>query len=135
MFILKKISQIRSETVFTCADKKEKKLWYDKHCLSKEQKVQESIRDHNLNKTAENRRNVFEARKDYKYFCRKSKQNCNRDRCKQMNNMRKKKPKDFWKLFKRNKKSSQTNLSENDFYEYFKHLSSEIGENVPEEVN
>ena len=132
---LKKISQIRSETVFTCADKKEKKLWYNKHCLSKKQKVQESIRDYNLNKTAENRRKVFEARKDYKYFCRKSKQNFNRDRCNQMNNMRKKKPKDFWKLFKRNKKSNQTNLSENDFYEYFKHLSSEIGENVPEEVN
>ena len=35
---LKKISQIRSETVFTCADKKEKKLWYDKHCLSKNKK-------------------------------------------------------------------------------------------------
>ena len=100
----KKISQIRSETVFTCADKKGKKLWYDKHCLSKKQKVQESIRDYNLNKTAENRRKVFEARKDYKYFCRKSKQNFNRDRCNQMNNMRKKKPKIFWKLFKRNKK-------------------------------
>ena len=68
----KKISQIRSETVFTCADKKEKKLWYNKHCLSKKQKVQESIRDYNLNKTAENRRKVFEARKDYKYFVGKA---------------------------------------------------------------
>ena len=73
MFILNKVSQIRSETVFTCADKKGKKLWYDKHCPSKKQKVQESIRDYNLNKTAEHRRKVFIARKDYKYFCRANK--------------------------------------------------------------
>ena len=30
--------------------------------------------------------------------------------------------------------NSRTNLSENDFYEYFKQLSSEIAENNPEEV-
>ena len=57
-----------------------------------------------------------------------------RDRCKTMNELRKKKPKEFWKLFKRKRPDSKTNLSENDFYEYFKQLSSEIAENDPEEV-
>ena len=51
-----------------------------------------------------------------------------------MNDLRKKKPKEFWKLFKRKKPDSKTNLSENGFYEYFKQLSSEIAENDPEEV-
>ena len=51
-----------------------------------------------------------------------------------MNNLRKKKPKEFWKMFKKNNFSSQTNLSESDFYEYFKRLSNDIAENNPEEV-
>ena len=42
-----------------------------------------------------------------------------------MNDLRKRKLKHF---------NSRTNLSENDFYEYFKQLSSEIAENNPEEV-
>ena len=54
-----------------------------------------------------------------------------------MNEMRKKnKTKEFWKIFKRKKISEKSKLLENDFFlkKYFKHLSSEIAGNNPDEV-
>ena len=72
-------------------------------CFKKKQRVQEAVRDFNLFKSKENRENVFEARKDYKYYCRKCKQIFNREKCKQMNEVRKKKTKEFWKNFKSKK--------------------------------
>ena len=82
-------------------------------------------------RTDENRANIFACKKDYKYYCRKCKQKYNRDRSKQMNEMRKKRPKEFWKMFKKRKYTPQNNIPENDFFEYFKKLSSEIEENTP----
>ena len=37
-------------------------------------------------------------------------------------------------MFKKKNFSTQTNLSENDFYEYFKRLSNDIAKNNPKEV-
>ena len=67
----------------------------------KKKKKQEAIRNSNLQKNEQNRRKVFACRKDYKYYCRKCKSKFKRDRCKQMNDLRKRKPKEFWKLVKR----------------------------------
>ena len=125
---------LKTNTIFTCSNNSEKKKWYDQNCYSKKQKLQECIRNFNLSKTQENRTKVFDARKDYKYYCRKCKQNFNRNRCNQINEMRRKKPKEFRKKFKQKKIGQKTNLTENDFYEYFKNLSAEITDNSPEEV-
>ena len=86
-------------------------------------------------KSEDNRKKVYEAKRDYKYYCRKCKQDFNRERCKQMNDMRKKKPKEFWKIFKNKKIRENSKLSENDFFHYFKDLSFEIADNIPDEVH
>ena len=130
----KKVIKVKNDIIFECADLKERQLWYDENCVSKKQFLQEAIRDFNLMKSEQNRKKVFDARKDYKYYCRKCKLKFKRDRCKNMNDLRKKKPREFWKLFKRKNTNLKTNLSENEFYDYFKQLSSEIAENNPEEV-
>lgn len=62
------------------------------------QKLLECIRNFDFSKTQENRKKVFDARKDYKYYCRKYKQNFNRYRCIQMNEMRREKTKNFGKF-------------------------------------
>ena len=130
----KKVVRVNQENIFTGLDCKGRQKWYDENCKLKKQALQEAVRDFNLQKNEQTRRKVFDCRKDYKYYCRKCKLKFNRDRCNEMNNFRKKKPKEFWKMFKKNKFSSQTNLSESDFYEYFKRLSNDIAENNPEEV-
>ena len=131
----KKTSTVKNENIFKYSNVAEKKKWYNETCVLKNQRVQEAVRDFNLFKSEENRKKVFEARKDYKYFCRKCKQSFNLERCKQMNEMRKKKPKEFWKIFKTKKFKENSNLTENDFFEYFKDLSSEIADNTPDEVH
>lgn len=131
----KKITRVNQESIFTCSNFTEKHKWYDQDCKVKKEKMQEAIRNFNLLKTDQNRKEVFERKKDYKYYCRKCKQKFNRGRCKQMDDMRKKKPREFWKLFRGKNSNTQNNLSENDFFEYFKKLSSEISENTPDDVS
>ena len=129
-----KIIKVNQENVFSCSDFKETQKWFNQTCKLKKEKLQEAIRDFNLQKNEQNRRKVFECRKDYRYYCRNCKQKFKRNRCKQMDDLRKKKPKEFWKLFKKKRLNTHTNLSENDFFEYFQQLSSEISDNNPEEV-
>lgn len=125
-----KTIKVNQENVFSCSDYKETQKWFDQTCKLKKEKLQEAIRDFNLQKNEQNRRKVFECRKDYRYYCRKCKQKFKRDRCKQMNDLRKKNPKEFWKLFKQKRLNAHTNLSENDFFEYFQQLSSEISDKI-----
>ena len=42
-----------------------------------------------------------------------------------MNEMRNKKPKEFWKIFKQKKSSTKHDISDDEFYDYFKRLASE----------
>ena len=102
--------------MFTNSNNAEMKRWYNEICMQKKQTVQEAIRGFNLFKSEDNRKKVYEAKRDYKYYCRKCKQDFNRERCKQMNDMRKKKPKEFWKIFKNKKIRENSKLSENDFF-------------------
>ena len=131
----KKTYTVKNETMFTNSNNAEMKRWYNEICMQKKQTVQEAIRDFNLFKSEDNRKKVYEAKRDYKYYCRKCKQDFNRERCKQMNDMRKKKPKELWKIFKNKKIRENSKLSENDFFHYFKDLSSEIADNIPDEVH
>ena len=73
-------------------------------------------------------------KKYFKYYCRKCKQKYNRERYRNMNEVRRKRPKEFWKIFKGRKYSPQNNISDNEFFEYLKALSSEIEETIPEDV-
>ena len=51
-----------------------------------------------------------------------------------MNTLRKKKPKEFWKIFKRKKSSPNHEITDNDFFEYFKQLSSENEDLIGEQI-
>lgn len=51
-----------------------------------------------------------------------------------MNEMRKKRPKEFWKMFKNKKNSCKHNISDDDFYNYFKQLAAETVDIQNEQV-
>ena len=69
---------------------------------------------------------MLDAKKDYKYFCRKCKLKYKYDQGKNMNEMRKQQPREFWRLFK-NKSNTETGheISLDDFCHYFRSLASE----------
>ena len=121
----------RKENVFCSSNFSEKQKWFDNNCHLKKLKVREAVKDYNNCKTAQNRDKVFACKKDFKYYCRKCKQKYNRDRYRNMNEVRKKNPKKIWKIFKGQKQSTDNNISMT-FFEYFKKLSSEMEESIPE---
>ena len=124
----------RKENIFCSSNFSEKQKWFDNDCHLKKLKVREALREYNNSQTAQHRNKVFACKKDYKYQCRKSKQKYNRERYRNMNEVRRKNPKQFWKIFKSRKYSPKNNISDQAFYEYFKNLSSEIEESIPEDV-
>ena len=73
---------------------------------------------------------MISMKKDYKYACRKTKLKYNSDQSKRMNNMRRKSPREFWKLFKR-KPSSQISdtIPLSEFSDYFSKLADESSVN------
>ena len=88
-------------------------------------KIQDDVREFNRVKNAENRKRIFDCKRDYKYFWRKIKQHYLTERRRKMNNLRKRKPKDFWKIFRNKQNTCSHNISDTEFFNYFKELSSE----------
>ena len=130
--------KISQECKFNCSNAKNRQAWFDENCKNKKQAVKEALKEHNIFKSEETRKSVLDSKKDYEYLCRKKKQIYFVDRGRKMNTLRKKKPKEFGKIFKRKKSSPNHDITGNDFFEYFKKLSSEnedlIGEPIADFV-
>ena len=52
-----------------------------------------------------------------------------------MNELRNKKPKEFWKIFRRKKPSPKHDISDDEFYQYFKRLTSESTDTINEQAS
>ena len=67
-------------------------------------------------------------KKDYKYHCRITKRKYNRHLAKELENLKNKKPKEFWKIFKHktNGQSNNSDIELCEFFEHFKTLSLDI---------
>ena len=57
----------------------------------------------NLNRNNKTREIMLAEKKDYKYYCRSCKLKYSYEQGRKMNETRRKQPKQFWKIFKRNK--------------------------------
>ena len=114
---------------FANGNTKEKQKWYNYECSQKHARYQEALYNYNLNRNRENRMLMLDAKKDYKYFCRKCKLKYKYDQGKNMNEMRKKQPREFWRLFK-NKSNTETGheISLDDFYHYFRSRRNAVRE-------
>ena len=121
---------------FTHTNTTEKQQWYNDECKRKRTVYNNALFNFNLTKNNETRKLMLDAKKDYKYYCRSCKSKHSYDQGRKMNDMRKKHPREFWKMFK-NKKStpSETGISIEQFYQYFESLSTEENAFQNPEVN
>ena len=126
----------RNDHVFSGYErvKRDNAIWYNDECKRQREKVIECLKQFNGYKTTESRTEYLKSKKEYKYMCRKFKQRFNRERCKEMNHLSKRQPKEFWKLFKDKTKSNSHNVTSQEFYNHFMTLMSEIEVNENEEV-
>ena len=114
--------------------KQDKKIWYDDQCKAKKSFVKAAVRAYNSEHNRENRESVFKARKDYKYFCRKKKMQFQRERCRQMDEIRRKDPRKFWKMFKQKRESPKNDIPLNQSFDHFKNLASNDIDNENDDV-
>lgn len=116
----------RTESYFYHVNRTEGQKWYNETCRQKREIYNEALYNYNLNKTNDTRRLMLDAKKDYKYFCRSCKLKYSYEQGRKMSDMRKKQPREFWKLFKQKKKmSTEPEVTTEDFLQYFKSLATE----------
>ena len=108
--------------------------WFDEKCKESKQAYIVALKRFNLDKTQENRYDLYEKKKKlYKKCCKVAKNRYNRTIAEKMNELRGKKPRDFWQMFKKLKNvENGSEMGVQQFYMHFKALSSEISvENDP----
>jgi len=123
--------KVTSRVFFT--NTKSNKDWYDSKYETKYLACKNAIRQYNLTLSTEDRSAVLNAKKDYRYLCRTSKLQFNRQRCKNMNALRRKSPKEFWKIFSNKTCDSSSGcISTQEFKNYFESLMSNMDVEVDE---
>lgn len=80
--------------------------WFDVECSDARRTYLEALRVFNLNKNNENRNDLFDKKSIYKKLINKKKGAFYRSKMRDIENLKNKKPKDFWKFFKKDKKTS-----------------------------
>ena len=69
---------------------------------------------------------MLDAKKDYEYYCRSCKLKFSYEQGRKMNDLRKSRPREFLKKFKRKASSpSEPDVSTESFFQYFKSLATE----------
>ena len=102
--------------------------------MSKRIVYQEALQKYNLNRTEANRMTFIDRKKEYKRICRISKRNYNREFAQNLHNLKNKKPREFWKMFKDTKNIDQScDVDMNTFFEHFKNLASDLSFEEDEE--
>jgi exonuclease III len=98
--------------------------WFDSDCESARRLYINALNCFNLNKSDENRANLCHYKKLYKELIRKKKGCAYRLKMSEIENLKKNKPRDFWKFFKSKNKFSSNNITVEDFKSFFENISN-----------
>ncbi|WAR16313.1 hypothetical protein MAR_030907 [Mya arenaria] len=95
--------------------------WFDKECYEKKRVYMEAVKRLYALKSDENRQLLFEAKRAYKLLTMNKKRSHTITKMRNIEGLKKKEPKDFWKYFSKRKAKRGNNIQ--DFQEYFQTLS------------
>jgi hypothetical protein len=86
-------------------------------------------------RTEINKQMLAESEKDYKRTLDKTQRKYRQNLCRRLKNMRTNDPKEFWKILNQGKRKTQSNISLQKLFEFFKNLntapSDDIGADLP----
>lgn len=98
--------------------------WFDKDCIDARNVYLESLKSFNCCKTDENRVILCNHKSAYKSVITKKKNMFYRKKMQEIENLKKSKPKDFWKYFKKQTGKVDNKINLEQFREYFSNLSN-----------
>ena len=102
--------------------------WFDRDCNEAKQTYLSALRTFNFEKTTENRENLRYKKKLYKKLLRKKKIIYERNKYRQIEQLKHKKPQDFWRLFSKNRRKASDEIPIQDFFEHFRAIATEIND-------
>lgn len=109
-------------------------IWYDKECVDHKILYKRALHNYNSNQSEINRIELCKQRKTYKYIVRKKKRAYKLKEGRKLSELRKSKPREFWKYFKSNNQSCQNDITVEHFKNYFSDLFNNIPTTVINEV-
>jgi hypothetical protein len=110
--------------------------WFDQECRVTWQDYQQALRLFNINKTVENREVLCDSKLRYKSLVKKKKKGYKLLKSKELSELRRKKPRDFWKYFKHNASPDNScTISPDEFRDYFSNLFNDIHATQIDEID
>ncbi|MEW8546452.1 MAG: reverse transcriptase family protein, partial [Candidatus Thiodiazotropha sp.] len=102
------------------------KPWFDNDCKLEKNSYTEALRTFNTCISEVNREYLRCRKKIYKRTIRRKKRAYERINCKRIEALKHKKPRDFWRLFSKNRRGASEQIRLQDFFTHFQGLSLEI---------
>lgn len=103
-----------------------KSEWFDQACREAKLLFKNALYVYNCDKNDNNRSIMIEYKIAYKRLVKRKRRVYENSKIKEIERLRHSKPREFWKLFKKNKPNSNNNVSMDDFYNYFSSLQNDI---------
>ena len=107
------------------------KEWFDVDCVRAKHVYMESLLVYNNCKSNSSREHFCRCKNEYKIMVRNKRKTYKAKKLLEIENLRFKKPKEFWKYFKRKQKNNN-DLTLSDFHKYFSELGDDILQNKNE---
>ncbi|XP_053383523.1 uncharacterized protein LOC123541356 [Mercenaria mercenaria] len=101
----------------------DRKQWFNLECENKRLAYIQALEQYTCDRSAERSDLMKRCKKDYKYCVRKTRKQFNINKGKEMHELRRKNPRDFWKKFKRTRQATDERISLDDFLSHFKSLA------------
>ena len=100
--------------------------WFDRECIDARNSYHEALRVFNCCKTDASRIYCCERKQFYKRLIKKKKRLFKYRKLNEIEELKKSKPKAFWKYFKKKNSKTENNIPLNDFFQYFRNLENDI---------
>ncbi|XP_060602677.1 uncharacterized protein LOC132755774 [Ruditapes philippinarum] len=109
----------------------DRKKWFNEECIEKQRIYKTALGQYLTHRNTKSLNRLHQLKREYKTCVNRAKKTFNRDRCREMNTMRRKSPREFWRMFKTNKNNSVNEISNEQLCEHFKTLAQD--HNTPDD--
>lgn len=110
------------------------KDWFDAECINAQRIYKQALNSYNRDKSYESRQALCNLKQRYKSLIRKKKRSFIIKQSRNLETLKKRQPKEFWKFFSKQKQSTGTNISIQDFQNHFSRLFDDIRVNINEDA-
>ena len=110
------------------------KDWFDQECYRLQKDYKTVLASFNMFKSDENRRRLQDSKRIYKSYIKRRKCAFHKLKMKDIESLKKKKPKDFWKYFSKRKHKTGDDIDVSAFYEHFSNLTDDINITVDDDA-